>query len=78
MRRAKWTDIIDPISSENIRRLFAQDPERAAETDEFLQLINRVERDEELKKEFRAVSAFFFFFYFDASLEALRQLPAVG
>lgn len=60
MRRAKWTDIIDPISSENIRRLFAQDPERAAETDEFLQLINRVERDEELKKEFRAVSAFFF------------------
>lgn len=76
MRRAKWTDIIDPISSENIRRLFAQDPERAAETDEFLQLINRVERDEELKKEFRAVSAFFF--YFDASLEALRQLPAVG
>lgn len=78
MRRAKWTDIIDPISSENIRRLFAQDPERAAETDEFLQLINRVERDEELKKEFRAVSAFFFFFHFDASLEALRQLPAVG
>ncbi|KAK7710540.1 hypothetical protein SLS57_008307 [Botryosphaeria dothidea] len=54
VRRAKWTDIIDPISSENIRRLFAQDPERAAETDEFLQLINRVERDEELKKEFRA------------------------
>ncbi|EKG10475.1 Pyoverdine biosynthesis [Macrophomina phaseolina MS6] len=54
VRRKMWTDVIDPISSENIRRLFAQDPEKAAETDEFLKLVNRVEKDEELRKQFRA------------------------
>ncbi|EOD43087.1 putative fad binding domain-containing protein [Neofusicoccum parvum UCRNP2] len=54
VRRAKWTDIIDVVSSENIRRLFGQDPERAAETDEFIKLINVAEKDEKVRDEMRA------------------------
>lgn len=58
MRRQKWTDIIDHVSSDNIRRLFGQDPDRAAETDEFIQMINRAETDEKLRDEMRAVSSY--------------------
>ena len=55
VRREKYSNIVDPISSENIRRLFAQDPERALETDEFLQLCKKTETDVEFSKEFQLV-----------------------
>lgn len=57
VRRKKYTDIVDPISSENIRRLFAQDPEKALDTDEFLKLCQRTAIDVEFSKEFQSVSA---------------------
>jgi hypothetical protein len=57
VRRKKFTDIVDPLSSENIRRLFAQDPEKALETDEFLKLCQRTATDVEFSREFQAVSA---------------------
>ncbi|KAF2809405.1 FAD/NAD(P)-binding domain-containing protein [Mytilinidion resinicola] len=53
VRREKYTNIIDPLSSENIRRLFAQDPEKALETDEFLKLCQRTATDVEFSKEFQ-------------------------
>lgn len=45
VRRAKYNGIVNPISCENIVRLFGQDPERALETDEFLKLCKRAETD---------------------------------
>lgn len=45
VRRAKYNEIINPVSSENIRRLFAQDPELAMEKDEFLKLVKKAETD---------------------------------
>ncbi|KAL1642720.1 hypothetical protein SLS58_005224 [Diplodia intermedia] len=55
VRRRMWTDIVDPVSSDNIRRLFGQDPDRAAETDDFIKLINVAEKDERVRDELRAV-----------------------
>lgn len=45
VRRQKYTDIISPVSSENLRRLFDQDPELAGDLDEFLKLVKRAETD---------------------------------
>lgn len=56
VRRRMWTDVIDVVSSDNIRRLFGQDPDRAAETDDFIRLINVAEKDEKVRDELRAVS----------------------
>lgn len=56
VRRRMWTDVIDVVSSDNIRRLFGQDPDRAAETDDFIKLINVAEKDEKVRDELRAVS----------------------
>lgn len=55
VRREKYSNIVDPISSENIRRLFAQDPERALETDEFLQMCKKTETDTDFSKQFQLV-----------------------
>jgi 2-polyprenyl-6-methoxyphenol hydroxylase-like FAD-dependent oxidoreductase len=38
IRRQKYLEIVDPLSSANIRRLFDQDPETAHENDEFFKL----------------------------------------
>lgn len=56
VRRRMWTDVIDGVSSDNIRRLFGQDPDRAAETDDFIKLINVAEKDDKVRDELRAVS----------------------
>lgn len=56
IRRQKYLEIVDPISSENIRRLFGQDPDKALETDEFLKLCKRAEKDVEFSREFQRVS----------------------
>ncbi|KAF9636277.1 putative fad binding domain-containing protein [Lasiodiplodia theobromae] len=54
VRRRMWTDVIDGVSSDNIRRLFGQDPDRAAETDDFIKLINVAEKDDKVRDELRA------------------------
>lgn len=53
IRRQKWLDIIDPISSENIKRLFDQDPDKAMENDEFLKLCKKTETDLEFARQFQ-------------------------
>ncbi|CAK7238121.1 hypothetical protein SEUCBS140593_010347 [Sporothrix eucalyptigena] len=45
VRRQKYNDIINPVSSSNIRRLFAQDPETALAQDPFLQLLQQSSND---------------------------------
>lgn len=56
IRRKIWSDIIDPVSSDNIRRLFDQDPDKAAENDPFLGMCQRTEKDREFSIEFQSVS----------------------
>ncbi|KAH7355736.1 hypothetical protein BKA66DRAFT_539813 [Pyrenochaeta sp. MPI-SDFR-AT-0127] len=50
IRRQKYNDVVNPISSGNIRRLFGQDPETALENDEFLKLAKKSESDSALAK----------------------------
>lgn len=50
----KWHEIINPISSSNIKRLFDQNPERAGEEDEFLVMLKKAENDSELREELNA------------------------
>ena len=51
VQRQKWHEVINPISTGNIRRLFAQDPDKALENDEFLQIVKKAETDVELSRE---------------------------
>ncbi|KAF2176415.1 FAD/NAD(P)-binding domain-containing protein [Zopfia rhizophila CBS 207.26] len=51
VRRQKYRELIDPISSDNIRRLFGQDPEMALENDEFLKMCKRTETDIEFARQ---------------------------
>jgi hypothetical protein len=51
VRREKYLSIVDPISSENLRRLFDQDPDAAIENDAFLKMCQRTENDPEFSKE---------------------------
>ncbi|KIW90478.1 uncharacterized protein Z519_09124 [Cladophialophora bantiana CBS 173.52] len=53
IRRQKYNEVVNPISSANIVRLFGQDPDKALENDEFLKMCKRTETDEEFAKEFR-------------------------
>ena len=55
VRREKYNSIIDPVSSENIRRLW-QDPERALEEDQFLAMCRRAATDPEVSKQLQLVS----------------------
>ena len=52
MRRKKYQELTDPISQDNIRRLFDQDPDKAMENDEFLKLLKKNEGNVEAQKEF--------------------------
>ncbi len=52
VRRQKYNDIVNPVSTGNILRLFDQDPDKALENDEFLQMCKRTETDEEFAREF--------------------------
>ena len=56
VRRQKYKEIIDPVSSGHIRRLFDQDPETALENDEFLQQCKQAEADPEFSRKFQNVS----------------------
>ncbi|RFU29318.1 hypothetical protein B7463_g7022, partial [Scytalidium lignicola] len=51
VRRAMWHDVIDTVSSDNFRRVSATDPETAREKDPWLVLVEKANRDPELKKE---------------------------
>lgn len=50
VRRNMYRSIIDPISSENIRRLW-QDPAKAREEDKFLEMCRKAETDPELSRQ---------------------------
>ncbi|KAJ5950824.1 uncharacterized protein N7479_009237 [Penicillium vulpinum] len=45
VRREKYNKIINPISSENLRRVFDQDPDTIMQRDGFLQLVKKAETD---------------------------------
>jgi len=51
IRRQKYNDIVNPISSENIVRLFGQDPDTALENDDFLKMCKRAESNPEFMRE---------------------------
>lgn len=44
VRKAKYSEVIDPISSQNFKRLWDQDPETAGEHDSFLLMCSEAER----------------------------------
>lgn len=52
-RREKYLEVIDPISSGNLRRLW--DP-NAIEDDGFIKMVRRAETDQEFAKEMQEVS----------------------
>ncbi|KFY94446.1 hypothetical protein V500_03255 [Pseudogymnoascus sp. VKM F-4518 (FW-2643)] len=51
VRRAKYNDVVNPISSENLVRMFKADPDSVLETDEFFKMCKRAETDLEFSKE---------------------------
>ena len=51
VRRQKWIEVTDPISSANLLRLLEVDPDKAVEQDEFMNLVKRSETDKALCKE---------------------------
>ncbi|KAK5123266.1 hypothetical protein LTR85_002696 [Meristemomyces frigidus] len=52
----KWHELINPISTANIRRLFQQDPEKVLEEDEYMRLVKQAETDLELSRELQNAS----------------------
>jgi hypothetical protein len=56
VRRKIWHDIINPVSSSNMRRLIDLDADTAVEKDPFLQLLKRMETDKKLQLEMSKVS----------------------
>ncbi|WAO90079.1 FAD-binding-3 domain-containing protein [Fusarium falciforme] len=67
IRRQKWLDVIDVVSSSNLRRLFELDPERALETDSFFQMLKKAETDpacsQELQNAVKAIQHDFTQYY---------------
>lgn len=53
IRRQKYQEVIDPVSSGNLRRLW--DPE-AIEKDEFIKAIRRAETDKDFARQMQQVS----------------------
>lgn len=51
VRRRIYREVIDPVSSANIERLFAQDPDTALDQDPFLKLCSRAEADAGFSRE---------------------------
>lgn len=52
MRRQRFKIVTDPISTENIKRLYDQDPDKALENDDFLKLLKSMENDREKQVDF--------------------------
>lgn len=55
VRREKYQQFINPISSDNIKRL-QQDPDGALERDEFLQLLVKCQSDSKLEKQLHSAT----------------------
>lgn len=55
VRIQKYNDIINPISSSNIRRVWDPSPE-AIKADPFFQMVERANKDEEFAEEMKKVS----------------------
>lgn len=55
IRRKIYFDVIDPLSRENFRRLWDQDPEKARKNDEVFQICHKAEKDEALAVELALV-----------------------
>ncbi|UPL02320.1 hypothetical protein LCI18_013254 [Fusarium solani-melongenae] len=51
IRRKKYQEIVDPISSSNLRRMFSVQPDKVLETDEFLQMCKKAATDPEVASE---------------------------
>ncbi|KAJ2901618.1 FAD binding domain protein [Zalerion maritima] len=49
VRREKYQQIIDPMSSDNLKRMFPADPDNVMETDEFFKVCKKAETDTELR-----------------------------
>lgn len=56
VRRKIWHEVINPISTENLRRLFTLDPETAGEKDPFFKMVKQAEQDEGLSQKMKHVS----------------------
>lgn len=56
VRRKIWAETIDPMSRENFRRLYGQDPDKARENDEFFKMCIQAETDQDLAREIALVS----------------------
>ena len=54
VRREKFYEIVNPISTENFRRLWDQDADTALENDEFLKICKRTETDKEFSIEIQS------------------------
>jgi 2-polyprenyl-6-methoxyphenol hydroxylase-like FAD-dependent oxidoreductase len=52
VRREKFQTVTDPVSTDNITRLFNQDPEKALENDSFLKMLNNIKDDDKAQLEF--------------------------
>ncbi|KAJ3540336.1 hypothetical protein NM208_g5118 [Fusarium decemcellulare] len=48
IRRKRYQEIVDPISSSNLRRMFTVHPDKVLESDEFLQMCKKAEDDPSL------------------------------
>jgi len=56
VRRKIWHDIINPVSTDNIKRLFDQDADTALENDPFLKLVKQAELDPDFAAKMQGVS----------------------
>jgi hypothetical protein len=52
IRRQRYQTIVDPVSTDNIKRLYTQDPEKALENDSFLKMLNDIKDDHKAQIEF--------------------------
>ena len=56
VRRQIWHEVIDPVSSQNMRRLIDIDADEAVEKDPFLKTLKQMEQDPEFRKKMGGVS----------------------
>ena len=55
VRREKYSKIVNPVSSENFRRLWDQNPDTEAENDPFLLMCQKAAKDKEYSLELQMV-----------------------
>lgn len=56
VRIKKYQELVNPISSDNLKRMTKLDPTKAMETDPFLQMVKKAEEDSEVAKQMHAFS----------------------